>query len=54
MIVVAYFFAVMFVAASGMVFAVDQVGALFDGDGATECTADAPVARRAAEFDFTN
>ena len=33
-------FAVMFVAASGMVYAVEQVGALFERDTATECTAD--------------
>lgn len=40
-------FAVMFVAASGMVFAVEQVGALFERDTATECSADAPrVVRR--------
>ncbi len=33
-------FAVMFVAASGMVFAVDQVSALFESGADTECTAE--------------
>ena len=36
-------FAVMFVAASGMVYAVDQVGALFDSDDTTQCTAERPL-----------
>lgn len=39
-------FAVMFVAAGGMVFAVDQVGALFEHDSATECTSTASQTAR--------
>ena len=39
-------FAVMFVAASGMVFAVDQVSALFDSGDAAECTAEMPQTAR--------
>ena len=39
-------FAIMFVAASGMVTAVDRVGALFETDTATECGAEMPATAR--------
>lgn len=47
-------FAVMFVAASGMVYAVETVGALFEADTSTECTAEVTVAAASVLTDFTH
>ena len=47
-------FAVMFVAASGMVYAVETVGELFERDTGTECTVETTVSARSVLTDFGN
>ncbi|MEL6447554.1 MAG: hypothetical protein AAFQ62_06355 [Pseudomonadota bacterium] len=47
-------FAVMFVAASGMVYAVETVGGLFESDASTECTAETNLAARSVLIDPVN